>query len=142
MSTPALPEISEDDLKDPTLGKLNRNFQRAWGQIISLSGGAGPVSLSALLTAPDIQLPSQTSPPINKDSVLTLRSGLTLFSPTSQRQALVSGAFQTSSTNVQTSQPIGAVGGGFSGTIVGTFTVGGVAKTMLVFTGGVLTDVQ
>lgn len=141
-NTPALPQINQQDLKDANLDKINRNFRTIWTKVVAIFGGAGAVTISAPLIAPDVQIPSQTSIPDNDASVLTKGAALQLFSPANLRQAFLSGAFQQTGTRVQQTQPLSGAGGGLSVTVVGTFTINGVAKTQLTFTAGILTDAQ
>ena len=140
-SISSLPEIRQSDLKDPTLGLLNnvlRNF--IWNRIVSLSGGAGAIKLQDVVVAPAIQIPSQTVPPTDPNTVITLGTALSLFSPGNTRQAILSGAFQTNATSVQDVQPTPTSGGGITTTVnfSGGFTVGGTSYTNMIFQGGVL----
>ena len=106
LSTPALQRLKPSDLEDQNLSVLNLQLQTIWQHIVTLHGGAGNVHIKAPIIAADLQIPSQTLPPTHPDSVLTLRSAMSLFSPDNIRKALVDGAFPTGPTAVRAGQPI------------------------------------
>lgn len=119
---PGFPKVLQQDLKDPNLWRLNRNFDDLYGKVVALYGGAGPIKVADVVTAPGFSIPSQTITPTDPSAVLTLGSALRLFSPENIRKALVSGSFQTQPTQTFPSQPLpggGSGGGGSAGSGTG-----------------------
>ena len=110
-NTPGLPNLKPDDLKDPNLSVVNTNFKTIWGKLISLSGGAGNINLQAPVIAADVQIPSQTTPPTNPNTVLTLGSAQQLFTPQNVRNTVIPNSFPSSNLG----SGIGAGGGGGGG---------------------------
>jgi len=144
-SAASLPHITQKDLQDSSCWQLNHLLNDLiWRQIVTLSGGAGPINLRNTVVAPSMQIPSQTQPPSDNSTVLTLGAAMQLFSPQNFRPALVNGAFQSSSTSVQNAQPLPGSSVGLTGTITfgGGFTYNGNPFTNMVFTNGSLTSVS
>ena len=104
--TPAIPQIKPNDLKDQTLNQLNQNFSTIWQKVVTLSGGAGTITIPNTIQATSFQNPGQTTTPSSSSELITLQTALGLFSPANTRAASLQGAFQTSATNVQSVQPL------------------------------------
>ena len=104
--TPSLPQLRQSDLKDSNLGQLNGILTNIWKHVIRLSGGSGIVTIPNTISANDIQIPSQTQPPSDNSSVITLGTALQLFAPGNARAAQLQGAFQTGATTVTQAQPL------------------------------------
>lgn len=106
LTTPALPAIKQQDLKDPNLIQLNQVFNLLWAKIVYLAGGSGSVNIPNDFTAQTVSIPTQTQVPTDNTQVITLGSALALFSPSNTRTALTSGAFQTNPTTIAPAQPL------------------------------------
>lgn len=106
LSTPSLPALKKSDLDDATEILLNQNFQSCWNKIIWLAGGSGAINIPQSITAQSFSASAQTNPPSDPNQLITLQTALSLFSPSTTRTALTSGAFQTSPTAVQPAQPL------------------------------------
>ncbi len=104
--TPNIPSsfqpISQSDLKDPTLFKLNNELQLMYNKISALYGG-GSISLGASITLPGLYITGQAQPPTNLQSALTLASGNALYAPSTTRTSLLFGT---------STQPLPVSGGG------------------------------
>lgn len=98
LNTPGLPNLKQEDLKDPSLSVLNSNIRTIWGKIVSLSGGAGDINLKSKVIATDLQIPSQSVPPTDPNTVLTLGSAMQLFTPQNVRGTSIQNSFPNNNT--------------------------------------------
>ncbi len=147
LTTPALPAVKQEDLKDPNLLQLNSILNTIWTKILYLAGGAGAINIPNDLTTQSVSIPSQSQAPTDNSQVITLGTALSLFAPGNSRTALLSGAFQKTSTDVQSVQPLplgGSGGSGMSATInfPGGFTIGATTYFNMNFQNGSLVSVS
>ena len=86
-----VPVITQQDLKDTTLFRLNSIISFLWTKVGQVFGGQS-VDLKATINA-DVKSPGQTDIPTDNNSLITLGTALKLFDPKVMRTALVSGAW-------------------------------------------------
>jgi len=92
------PVFSPEDLKDPTLFKVNSNFTLLWGKIATLYQSGSTANLGATIQAPVIQATGQsTPPPAGSNVLLTRASADALYGPKTQRTALVNATYEGNS---------------------------------------------
>ena len=92
--------VTQEDLQDKNLDRLNRILATMQQQIAALTGNTGPVALQNTFTAQNITL-NQPDIPTDPNTVITKGTADKLYSVDAIRQALVSSQTPVSVTPVQ-----------------------------------------
>lgn len=106
----SLPLVTPSDLQDPTLWRLNTNFQSIYTKLAAIYGGAGALSLPTSLTLPVLSLTSGSAVPSGPSNVLTLGAAETLFSGLTGPRGTGSGATGATGATGPSGGPTGATG--------------------------------
>jgi hypothetical protein len=106
--------FKQDDLKDPTLFKLNQAFSQLFAKVGGIFGASGNVNLRSNITTNTITLNTGSTIPTDPSAVLTKGAADQLYGPAALRTSLIQGAYQG---NI--SEPIAQFGGGGAELVIG-----------------------
>jgi hypothetical protein len=94
--------ITQQDLQDPTLYKLNQILNQVLlGPLSQLYAPGQQTTLGATITAPNVLASAQSMPPTNGNTLITLATAQALFGARTTRTALATGTAPSITENVQ-----------------------------------------
>lgn len=120
-----IPQLTPQDLQDPTLFKLNQVLGLIAGKVSDIYNPGQETSLGATLTVPAVIAGTQSTTPTNGNTLITLALAQKLFGAATTRTALATGSAPGITEIVQ---PISGGGGSSSASTSAPFTV--VDKTL------------
>jgi len=95
-------DLSQKDLQDPTLFRLNNDFRYLWSKQGLLLTPGGQPAFPVTPSFRRVLVTQQTTPPTDGNELLTRASADALYGPAAQRQALLTGAYpQGGTTQIQ-----------------------------------------
>jgi len=108
-------ELKPTDLQDPTLWKLNYTLKFVFDRIAGFYTPGNMANYPSQPTFDKLFVDDQAQPPDNPNELLTRASGDALYSPKTQRTALLTGAYPQTIVEPNPVQPISPGTGGGSG---------------------------
>jgi hypothetical protein len=108
-------DLSQADLQDKTLWKLNTQLRFIYGKIGTFFTPGNQTTYPSTPTFQSLLLSGQTQPPTDPNAVLTRASADALYGPTVQRQALTTGAYPQSNGSIIEINPVQPIPTGGAG---------------------------